>query len=86
MDMSFALRSRRTFGAATPDLHALLSAAAVRQAMSLTARAHSQQSPSHDVPADPRIALFCGIRDSLGPVSARFADLSAKPVNSGQSS
>jgi len=86
MDLSFALRSRRTFVSSTPDLNALLSAAAVRQAMSPAARAHCQQSASHDVLADPRIALFCGIRNSFGPVSACFADLSASPVNGRQSS
>jgi len=86
MDLSFSLRSRRTFEASTPDLNALLSAAAVRQAMTPAARAHCQQSASHDVLADPRIALFCGVRNAFGPVSARFADLAASHVNGGQSS
>jgi hypothetical protein len=86
MDMSFALRSRRTFASSTPDLHALLSTAAARQAMTPAARAHWQRSLSQDSCADPRVALFCGLQNPFGAVSGRFADLGTSAVNCRQSS
>ena len=71
MDMSFALRRRNRFAAATPDLQALLSAAAARQAMTPAARAHWRCSAANDA-VDPRILMFSGLGNPLGAHSARF--------------
>ncbi len=86
MDLSFALRNRRAFAGSTPDLHALLSAAAARQALSPAARAHWQRALSHDGLSDPRVALFCGVDNPFGALPARFADLGEIAVNCRQSS
>jgi hypothetical protein len=86
MDMSFALRSRRAFDVSTPNLGALLSAAAARQAMTPAARAHRQRLALPDGAADPRIALFAGVAAPVGARSARFAELAEVAVNRHQSS
>jgi hypothetical protein len=86
MDLSFALRSRRALASSTPDLHALLSAAAARQAVTPAARAHWQRLAADVGLSDPRIALFNGVSHPLAMVSGRFADIGTMAVNCRQSS
>ena len=86
MDLSFALRQRAGVAAATPDLHALLSAAAARQAISPAARAHALRAAVQDAPIDPRILLFSGLASLPAAHPARFADIAEMAVNGRQSS
>jgi hypothetical protein len=85
MDLSFALRGRRAAAAPLPDLGALLSAAAARQAMTPTARAHWLHCTMADGLVDPRVALFSGITVPPGARSARFAEIATMAVNRRQS-
>jgi hypothetical protein len=86
MDLSFALRRRRAVSPSTPDLHALLSAAAARQATTPAARAHWQRQAESDVASDPRVGLFCGAPHPFVMLSGRFADIGTLAVNRRQSS
>ncbi len=90
MDLSFSLRNKRSQlapGSGVPDLVALLSSAAMRQAMTPTARAFWHGADAVDSPAlDPRVALFSGAATSDRPHSARFAELGESALNRGQSS
>lgn len=83
MDMSFARKNRRAVAARTPDLQALLSHAAARQALTPTARAQWRLTANVAL-GDPRIALFCADLAGSLATGSSFATIAAVPVNRGQ--
>jgi hypothetical protein len=86
MDLSFARRKKGATRPGTPDLHALLSAAAARQALSATARAHWQGQSSRGG-VDPVVALFAAdVAHGHGTHPASFATMSHSGLNGRQSS
>jgi len=90
MDLSFARRHKAPLRVGTPSLQVLLSAAAARQSLSLTARAQMRESLHRGdaTHGDPRIALFAGegVWPATGSIPASFALEIATPLNPRQSS
>lgn len=84
MDLSFHRRRKTPPATAAPDLASLLSAVAVRQAMSPTARAQAEIERD-DAPAaarDSRLALFAPDGDAAdAQAPARFSPCALPPVN-----
>jgi hypothetical protein len=90
MDLTFSLRKKPMRGSTRPDLHALLSAAAARQALTPAARAcwAAQRTPGAALATNPRIALFAttgAVRPPFETPSS-FAVLSPLSINGRQGS